>query len=125
MEKFIDIVPVEALAALTLVLIVVIAIGLTAGFLRRPRAEKLALVQEWLLWAVARAESYLGGKMGEQKLSLVYTWFQVRFPILCKLISFDQFKGMVDDALDQLEEFLIDDALMDMVLGEVAQDETV
>ena len=124
MEKFIELVPVEAVAWLCVVLIIGTALALISEFWKRPRAEKLALVQEWLLWAVARAESYLGGGRGEQKLAMVYSWFQTRFPVLCKLVTFDQFKKMVDDALDQLEEFLIDEAIMDMILRKVEENES-
>lgn len=125
MENIINLIPVDALAAVVLVLMVAVTLYLVVGFARRPKTEKLAVVQEWLLWAVARAESYLGGGTGEKKLAMVYSWFEVRFPLMCKVVTFDQFKKMVDDALDQLEEFLMDEAIMDMMLGEAEQDETV
>lgn len=125
MENIINLIPVDALAAVVLVLLVAVTLGLVVGFARRPKTEKLALVQEWLLWAVARAESYLGGGTGEKKLAMVYSWFEVRFPLMAAVITFEQFKKMVDDALEQLEEFLMDEAIMDMMLGEAEQDETV
>lgn len=125
MENIINLIPVDALAAVVLVLLVAVTLGLVVGFARRPKTEKLALVQEWLLWAVARAESYLGGGTGEKKLAMVYSWFEVRFPLMAAVITFEQFKKMVDDALEQLEGFLMDEAIMDMMLGEAEQDETV
>ena len=106
MENIINLIPVDALAAVVLVLLVAVSLYLVAGFAHRPKTEKLALVQEWLLWAVARAEMALGSGTGEKKLKMVYCWFEVRFPILCRLVSFEEFRGMVDGALDELEYLL-------------------
>lgn len=111
------------LAAVLILCLAALLIAAVVDFVRRSESEKVSIVQEWLVWAVARAESYLGSGRGEQKLAMVYCWFEVRFPLLCKMITFDRFRVMVDEALDQLETFLIDDAIMDMCLGKVAKDE--
>ena len=107
----------HVLGAILLLALAVILSVAAASFLRHPKSEKLALVQEWLLWAVARAESYLGSGTGEAKLKLVYSWFEMRFPLLAVFLSFDEFKGMVDDALEQLDELLMDDAIVEMVIA--------
>lgn len=123
MENIIDLIPVDALAAAVLVLLAAVTLYLLVQFLRRPRAEKLAAVQEWLLWAVATAESCLGGGQGARKLSLVYDWFVMRFPLMAAVIGFEQFQKMVDDALEQLKTLLLDDAIMDMIIKEEIQNE--
>jgi len=105
MKNIWNAIPTEAAVVLVLGLLLAAAVPAVLDFLRRPDSVKLALVQEWLLWAVARAEIALGSGTGEKKLNMVYCWFEVRFPLLCKLISFEDFRGMVDEALDQL--FLI------------------
>lgn len=123
MENIINLIPVDALAAIVLVLLVVMTLVLVVRFLRRPKTEKLAVVQEWLLWAVARAESYLGGGTGKKKLAMVYSWFEMRFPLMAAVITFEKFEQMVDEALEQLEEFLMDEAIMDMMVGKGEQNE--
>ena len=99
------------LLALTGILIVIMV-----DFIRRPAPEKIGLVREWLLWAVARAESYLGGGKGKEKLEMVYHWFQFRFPVLCKIVSREEFESMVNDALYELEQMLMDEKIVEMMI---------
>ena len=106
MEKLFEHIPNDIMIALTLALLLAAAGSAAVNFLRRPDSLKRAVVQEWLLWAVARAEMALGSGTGEKKLKMVYCWFEVRFPILCRLVSFEEFRGMVDGALDELEYLL-------------------
>ena len=96
---------------------------LWAIFFRRSGAERRAVVQEWLLWAVASAERYLGSGTGEKKLALVYQWFGIRFPLMAHLISWDEFRSMVEEALEQLESFLLDDAITEMMIGVISDEE--
>ena len=71
-----------------------------------PRDEQLAKVREWLLWAVTEAEKDLGGGTGKLKLRQVYDLFVVRFPWVAKIISFEVFSGLVDEALDEMRDML-------------------
>lgn len=87
------------------------AAGLALGasvykFVKLTSGEQLEAVQEWLLWAVTGAEKELGSGTGKLKLRQVYDMFVVRFPWLAKVISFDYFSGMVDDALVEMREML-------------------
>lgn len=75
-------------------------------FFNLPGAEQLAKVREWLLWAVTEAEKDLGGGTGKLKLRQVYDLFVVRFPWIAKVLSFERFSGLVDDALEEMREML-------------------
>lgn len=56
--------------------------------------------------AVAEAERCLGSKAGQMKLSVVYSSFLKTFPWLAKIISFDLFADLVDEALENLSDIL-------------------
>lgn len=75
-------------------------------YFRLPTDEQLAKVREWLLWAVTEAEKSLGGGTGKLKLRQVYDMFVVRFPWLVKIIPFEMFSVLVDDALEEMREML-------------------
>ena len=63
-------------------------------------------LKEWLLYAVVEAEKGLGSKMGQMKLRQVYDEFIFAYPLLSKLISFNSFSKMVDNALMEMKELL-------------------
>ena len=65
--------------------------------------------------AVAEAERCLGSKTGEMKLSVVYSTFVKTFPWLAKIISFDLFADLVDEALENLSEILQGDVTKENV----------
>ncbi|WP_300414105.1 hypothetical protein [uncultured Oscillibacter sp.] len=89
-----------------------------------PSDTQLAKVREWLLWAVTEAEKELGGGTGKLKLRQVYDLFVTRFPWLAKIVSFELFSDMVDDALDEMREMLANNqAVKALVNGEGAQNE--
>lgn len=75
-------------------------------FVGLPTQAQLEKVREWLLWAVTEAEKDLGGGTGKLKLRQVYDLFVTRFPWLAKLVSFELFSQMVDDALEEMREML-------------------
>lgn len=93
-------------------IIVAAAAGLAAagvGIYRHfklPAKEQLDKVREWLLYAVTEAEKDLGGGTGQLKLRQVYDLFIVRFPWLARVVSFELFSSMVDDALEDMREML-------------------
>lgn len=93
------------------IILAFVAAGMAAGiavyhFVKQPKADQLKKVREWLLWAVIEAEKALGSGTGQLKLRSVYDLFVVRFPWLAKIIPFDMFGKMVDDALDEMRELL-------------------
>lgn len=81
--------------------VVVLAAVLAYRFFKEP-----IKVQEWLLWAVTKAEKELGGGTGKLKLRQVYDWFVTRFPWLASVISFKHFSDMVDTALVEMRKLL-------------------
>ena len=90
-------------AALAVLAVAIIAI---VRFVGLPTASQLAKVKEWLLWAVTEAEKDLGGGTGQLKLRQVYDLFVTRFPWLTKMISFELFSTMVDEALEEMRKML-------------------
>lgn len=86
------------------------ALGVSAGYVfqyfRLNGEAQLKKVREWLLWAVTGAEKELGGGTGKLKLRQVYDLFVTRFPWLAKVLSFQKFSDMVDDALDEMRKML-------------------
>ena len=68
-------------------------------------------VKEWLKWAVVYTEKMLGEKTGQLKLRYCYDMFIQRFPVFSKIISFENFSKMVDEALKFLENQLNNDAI--------------
>ena len=93
-------------------IILAIIVLLTGGgfavyrFAKLPRADQIAKVKEWLLWAVTEAEAALGGGTGQLKLRYVYDLFVEKFPWLVNVISFELFSSLVDDALVDMREML-------------------
>ncbi len=92
-------------------ILVLIAALASAGvtvyrYFNLPSEAQLAKVREWLLWAVTEAEKELGGGTGKLKLRQVYDLFVTRFPWLAKVVSFDLFSSLVDDALEDMREML-------------------
>lgn len=86
--------------------------------LQLPTEEQLDKVRQWLLWAVTEAEMELGGGTGQLKLRSVYDLFILRWPKLAKVVSFDLFSALVDDALDEMRTMLQQNkSLKDMVEG--------
>lgn len=71
-----------------------------------PTANQIAAIKEWLLWAVTQAEADLGSGTGQLKLRYVYDMFVTQFPWAAKVISFELFAKMVDEALEKMREML-------------------
>lgn len=93
------------------VLVGLIVLGAVVGiavyhFIKLPTSEQLQKVREWLLWAVTEAEKALGGGTGQLKLRYVYDAFVARFGWLAKVIPFNIFSDLVDDALEEMRELL-------------------
>ena len=92
-------------------IIVAVAILIVSGytlycFVKMPKDSQLKQLREWLLYAVAEAERELGSGTGQLKLRYVYDMFILRFGALAKIISFEAFSLMVDEALDKFKEML-------------------
>ena len=59
----------------------------------------------------------LGSGTGQLKLRMVYDMFVQRFPWLARLISFEKFAGLVDEALVEMRNMLAKNAAVRNALG--------
>lgn len=109
---------------------VLVALAAVAGaggyavytFVKMPSDKQLNTVREWLLYAVTKAEKELGGGTGQIKLRYVYDMFVARFTWLAKVISFEAFSMMVDEALDKMKEMLEKNkAVQELVTGKTGE----
>lgn len=85
---------------------VVVCIIFAIQFAKEPSEKKMEMVREWLLFAVIQAEKELGGGTGQIKLRYVWDMFIKTFPALSSVISFELFKVLVDDALEEMRHLL-------------------
>lgn len=107
--------------------IVVVAIWLIYRFFCLPTEKQLAKVKEWLIWAIIEAEKALQSGTGKLKLRSVYNTFLSipSFSWIARIIGFEEFSKMVDEALETVKMMLCNNAtLAAYVYGENAKDET-
>lgn len=91
-------------------------------FVKMPSDKQLNKVREWLLYAVTKAEKELGGGTGQIKLRYVYDMFVARFTWLARVISFEAFSMMVDEALERMKKMLESNkAMQTLVSGEAGE----
>lgn len=90
-------------AALVCAVVLIIAV---VRFAKTPRKEQLAKVKEWLLLAVMKAEKKFGEDTGVLKLRVVYDLFVTKFPWIAKVLTFDRFSELVDEALEEMRKLL-------------------
>ena len=89
------------------IIILIALVGLTIKeFIELGKEKQLEKVKEWLLYACIMAEKKLGGGTGQVKLRYVYDLFVEKFSFLKLLVTFEQFSGMVDEALVKMREML-------------------
>ena len=70
------------------------------------KEEQIKNLKEWLLYAVMLAESHYGSGTGKLKLREVYDKFVSQFPWLAKVITFEYFSTLVDEALEEMKKIL-------------------
>ena len=84
-----------------LILLTLLGIGAFAfWFYKQEKSKQLEMIRQWLLLAVIEAEKQLGGGTGAVKLRYVYDMFIKRFGFISKIITFEQFSALVDEALE-------------------------
>ena len=85
----------------------VVGVGaLTLYLIDLDKKRRIEVLKEWLLLAVIQAEKELGGGTGQVKLRFVYDLFLTKFTWLSKMISFEAFSLLVDEALDKMRDML-------------------
>lgn len=75
-------------------------------FFKSSREEQMKKIREWLVYATTIAEKELGCGTGQLKLRQVYDMFVSKFNWMAKIISFDKFSNLVDDALSDMNKLL-------------------
>lgn len=99
--------------------VLAIAVFSIYTFIKRPNGEQMKKVREWLLWAVVQAEAELGNGTGQLKLRFVYDLFIVRFVWMSRIISYEVFTFLVDEALEEMREMLAtNQAVQALVVGD-------
>ena len=84
-----------------LILLTLLGIGAFAfWFYKQEKSKQLEMIRQWLLLAVIEAEKQLGSGTGAVKLRYVYDLFINRFKFMSKIITFEQFSSLVDEALE-------------------------
>lgn len=76
------------------------------NIIKTPSSTQVKKVKEWLLFAVIEAEKTLGSGVGAVKLVYVYDLFVSRFTWIAKVISFEMFSRLVDEALETMKDML-------------------
>ena len=91
---------------LAFVAVVASIVCVVAKFFHLPSETQLNKVREWLVYATFEAEKALGSKTGQLKLRSVYDKFVDKFPWLVRVITFEKFSDLVDDALPTVREMI-------------------
>lgn len=80
------------------------------SFFTSSNDDKIETIKKILLYLVAEAEKSLGSGTGDLKLAKVYKEFIEQFPELAEYITYDQFKTLVEEVLDQFENLIENNA---------------
>ena len=84
-------------------------------FFEAPSSGQIKQIKNWLLWAVTVAEADLGAGTGKLKLRYVYDMFLSKFPYFAAVISFETFSLWVDEALEEMREWLKEEKIAEAV----------
>lgn len=90
----------------TAIVCLVVVVVAVIKFIKTPRKEQIVKVKEWLLLAVMEAEKKFGEDTGVLKLRFVYDLFVTKFPWIAKVLTFDRFSALVDEALEEMRNLL-------------------
>lgn len=92
-------------------------------FFKKRTEKQLESIKEWLLWATTEAEKRFGSGTGRLKLRTVYDMFLAKFLWLAKVISFDMFSGLVDEALEDMNDLLTNNAAVHLYVNGPDEDD--
>ena len=97
----------ENLAFIVLIIAaIVVGVVFAIRFFKSSKEEQMKEIREWLIDATTIAEKELGGGTGQLKLRQVYDMFVSKFTWMAKVISFDKFSELVDEALCDMNKLL-------------------
>lgn len=89
-----------------LIAVIAVAYFSVRKFLSLPNTAKKQKIIAWMIYAVKVAEDRFGSGTGVIKLGFVYDMFVKKFSIVSKIITFEQFKSYVNEALKECENAL-------------------
>ena len=101
-----------------IIAIIVVVIAIIVNFFNLPTAKQMSKVKEWLVWACLQAEKELGDKTGQLKLRMVYDMFLTKFGWLAKMITFEKFSLMVNEALVRFKRMLESNVAVQAIVEE-------
>lgn len=90
----------------TIVGLLIITLGaVLAGkkYLDKDTEQKKEAIREWLKYAVTVTEKALGANTGKLKLQMIWSMATAQFPFITKILTFEQFSKMVDEALEWMK----------------------
>lgn len=91
-------------------------------FFKNPSTKQLEKIREWLLYATTLAEKELGGGTGQLKLRFVYDMFVEKFSWLAKVVSFEKFSELVDEALGDMNDMLTQNVAVQLFVNGPSED---
>lgn len=94
------------LTSIVAIMIIVMIASYVISFLKAKKEDQIEIIKNWLLYAVSEAEKIFGGKTGQLKLAEVYNRFVSTFPTLAKMISYERFQQLVDEALVKMRHLI-------------------
>ena len=84
-----------------IIALVIFIFGLLHTIIKKP-----GQIKKWLINACIVAEQSLGSGTGQVKLHQVYNAFVAKYPYFSLFISFETFSKWVDEALEQIREWI-------------------
>ncbi len=87
-----------------LIILAVFIVQTVREFMLLDNTSKRVKVLRWLEYQVSSAESQFGGGTGELKLRKVYAEFIKQYPVCSTFVTYERFKGLVDEALEWMKE---------------------
>ncbi len=84
----------------TLMIISIVIAAAIVGFL----ALRFDAFRHWLVYAVSESESVFGSGTGKLKLRYAYNLAVKAFPVIAKLVPWNMFSKLVDEALEIMHE---------------------
>ena len=91
------------------VIAIAVLLSLDAFLTKKKNSERIKTVKSWLLFCVIKMEKVYGSGTGQLKLRAAWDLALQRFPFLAIIVTFDEFKTWVDEALDEMKKMLSDE----------------
>lgn len=86
--------------------VIIVGIKLLYNFIKNPSAQQLESIKQWAIYACAMAEATLGSGTGQLKMRATYDMFLEKFPALAKIVSFEKYQQIAENALMEFKKML-------------------